>query len=275
MEPFLRYVRPALLLSALALLIFSSCRRVFDYSIYAADLPDGYEQRLNTPNLAAIKASGVSSNDSFTVAVLSDTHYFIDELHQAVERINSRDDILFTVICGDLSDQGLTSEYLNFHDEIIRLKRPFLTVIGNHDYLANAENIFDRMFGDRNYVLDLSRYHFIFFDNIFWEKNGRPDFGWLEQQLQNAGERTPILFSHIPPYDDQYDDAAREQHRQLAHDYGIALSVHGHMHNYHSDALSTPPTHYLVVPSTGNRQYCTITFNASGDTPVRTELVNF
>lgn len=275
--PRLRTTLLLLLLSSLpALLLLNGCKRVFEYSLYTPDLPDRYRQKLNERHLGTIRANGTGQKTHFTIAVLSDTHYFLDEVHDAVDRINKDTNILFTVITGDLSDQGLTREYMEFYDEITRLEKPFLTVIGNHDYLSNAEKVYDQMFGPaRNFNLDLAGYRFIFFDNIFWEKNGRPDFDWLEQQLSTRpSETVPVLFSHIPPFGDQYDPTADARHRQLVKDHGVRLSVHGHTHAYSSGTFDDDNNQYVVVPSTGNKQYCTISFGPAGE-DILVTLVNF
>ena len=64
------------------------------------------------------------------------------------------------------------------------LNKPYLTVIGNHDYLSNGEVIYKQMFGDYNYSFEFNKNKFILFDDIIIESNNNPDFNWLSMQFQ-------------------------------------------------------------------------------------------
>ena len=119
------------------------------------------------------------------------------------------------------------------------------------------------MFGPLNYSLELGGYHFVFFDNIFWEKGGDPDFDWLESQ-QIADGFTPILISHIPPTGDQYDDASRQRHLSITRSWGLPLSIHGHLHHYAYSGPDDAGTRYLQIPDPSKRQLVTVSFRTGG-----------
>ena len=113
-----------------------SCKKVFEYTPYSAQLANGYDEITTEKNIQKISGAEKQTG-SFKIAILADSHYFIDELAEAVNTINSRNDIAFTIVAGDMSDQGLEKEYMQLYDQLKRLKTPLFTVIGNHDYLAN------------------------------------------------------------------------------------------------------------------------------------------
>ena len=258
-------------------LLFAGCKKTFEYSPFSGETPGDYTELRTETNMEALRTAGASETGVFKVAFLADTHYFMDELEEAVKRINATDDVDFVVIAGDMSDQGLQKEYTQFYDLASQLNKPVFTDIGNHDYLANAEAIYAKMFGPLNYTLEYRGHKFIFFDNIFWEKNGTPDFNWLKEQASSA--RTtglqPILISHIPFFGDQYDSTSRRKHTDIIAQQNIRLSVHGHQHSYsYTPVDENNDTHKcLVVPAIGKRSYCVVSFD-SGKDPVVTS-VNF
>lgn len=269
-----RFTRLALLTIICVCSIFFGCKKTFEYSPYSGETDKRHTELTTGKNIEEIKA-GTVETDKFKVAFLSDTHYFHDELDEAINRINADNNIAFVVVCGDLSDQGLQKEYTFFYDQATRLNKPILTVIGNHDYLANAEDIYASMFGPTNYTLDYHEFRFIFFDNVFWEKNATPDFDWLNAQASSAvaENKKPVLISHIPFFGDQYDSTSREKHLEIVRSNNISLSVHGHQHTYSYTAI-TDNSKCLVVPSIGNRSYCTVSFDPMSKEPV-VETVNF
>lgn len=252
------------LLFLLCTYLCSSCKKTFEYSPYSGDVP-AYYNALNTEkNLQKIQAQ-TNGNGTFRVAFISDTHYFHDEFTDAINQVNNDNSIDFVVICGDMSDQGLNKEYLYFYDQAKEFNKPMLTVIGNHDYLANAERAYAEMFGPVNYTLDHEGYRFIFFDDIFWEKGAKPDFDWMEAQARSANTAglKPVLISHIPYFGDQYDSISKNRELQIIKQENITLSVHGHQHTYSYTSIFDSTDHYkcLVVPTIGKRSYCIVTFS--------------
>lgn len=246
------------------------CQKVFEYTPYSSQLADGYDELTTQKNLEKLDAHNENEAKPFTIALLSDTHDHYTELKMAVDAINSRSDIAFTIIAGDMSDQGMEKEYMLLYDQLKRLKQPLLTVIGNHEYLANAATIYQKMFGPVNYSFTYSSYKFIYFDSNFWEKNGCPDFDWLNAELTATDGATPILISHIPPFGDQYDTTSTRIHRSLTSRGQVPLSIHGHIHRYSYNDYFGDGTNYLVVPSLEKRELCLVTFDA-GKITVRRE----
>ena len=249
---------------------FSGCERPFNFSPYDGRVPDEFRHTTQR-NLTEILRRDTAQQQAFKIALLSDTHYHYDDLHDAVQHINTKNDIAFVVVTGDIAESGLLGDFIFFHKTMQKLRIPYLTVIGNHDYLANGEKIYQQMFGDLNYSFIFNNTKFIMFDNVFWESDKAPDFPWLEHELGNneisekeSGYIKPyrhiIPFSHIPPFDQQFRDHASLYHQLLVKN-GVFLSVHGHRHSYFLDELFGDGIRYLTIPSPQKRSYCELIIN--------------
>tara|TARA_B110000091_G_C13717824_1_gene433439 strand:+ start:99 stop:560 length:462 start_codon:yes stop_codon:yes gene_type:complete len=137
-----------------------------------------------------------------------------------------------------------------------KLKKPYLTVIGNHDYNSNGAAIYKKMFGDYNYTFEFSESKFILFDDVVWESNKKPDFDWLSKELNNTKMfKQVFVLAHIPPHGDQFDDDMEQTYRLLMEENEIPLSIHGHTHSYFYEENTVS---YLTVPSLKEPTYCIV-----------------
>lgn len=202
----------------------------------------------------------------YSVALLSDSHYHFDDLRDVVKDINARDDIAFIIVTGDITDNGLQKEFELFHRIMAGSIRPYITVIGNHDYLSNGAEVYRQMFGPFNYSFTFRQVKFVMWDNVQWESNKYPDWKWLGSALSEpAGDKEGsnsyhhvIPFSHIPPFDDQLSANAADFH-ELLRTNKITLSIHGHKHEYSDYELYGDEIHYVTIGSPQKRGYAILT----------------
>lgn len=200
------------------------------------------------------------------IALVSDTHYHFEDLEDAIDDINHRGDATFVVATGDITENGLKKEFEIFHDVMARLSVPYLTVIGNHDYLANGGEVYRLMYGDFNYQFAFQGISFVMFDNVIWESNKAADYEWLEHAMSESAEsdetshplRHKIIFSHIPPFDGQLEEK-RDLFHSLLRKHGASISIHGHRHEYFNDDLMGDGLHYVTVGSPEKRSYAVLT----------------
>lgn len=239
---------------------FGSCDPWFAYSPFEGHLSEAYHGTTEK-NLALINALDTDDSRPFKIAVLSDPHYHYSKLYDAVAHINAQDDFAFAVVVGDLSENGLKQEFVYFYDAMSKLRIPYLTVIGNHDYLSNGEIIYSQMFGPYNYSFVFNKVKFVFFDNNTIESLKEPDMNWFDAQVSsNEGYNHVIPVSHIPPYDQQMKNHYRAFHQMLV-DNDIDLSVHGHRHDWSMEEVYGDGVDYLTVSSPQKRAYTEVSIN--------------
>jgi 3',5'-cyclic-AMP phosphodiesterase len=247
------------------LTLFGGCDNPFSFSPFEARTPD--ELRNTTEkNLRMIEEIDNSHDTVYSVALLSDSHYHFDDLRDAIEDINARKDIAFLIVAGDITENGLQKEFELFHRIMAGSNRPYLTVIGNHDYLSNGAEVYRQMFGPFNYSFTFQRVKFVMWDNVQWESNKYPDWEWLANSLSEpAAEKEErnayhhvIPFSHIPPYDGQLSADAAAFH-ELLRVNKIAVSIHGHKHEYSDYELYGDGIHYVSIGSPQKRGYVILT----------------
>lgn len=235
------------------------CEDYFEYSPYAANVKSSYkgthEQNLNY----LIKADS-TQKEEIKFAVIADSHYNYHELNEAIVNINSRTDIDFVIANGDIADHGYLKEYELFHENMHKLIQPYVTVIGNHDYKSNGDEVYKQMYGEPNKSFSFANNLFILFDDVFWESNKNPDFDWLEQELAHSEQYNKVfVICHIPPYGEQFTDEFEEKYKQLMLQYNVDLSIHGHIHRYEFGDYYGDGMSYVAVESIMDKEYGLIT----------------
>ena len=244
------------------LCISAGCDPWFAYSPYEAHVADAYLDTTEK-NVALINAIDRNDGASFKVALLSDPHYHYGKLNDAVKHINEGD-YSFAIVAGDLTENGLKQEFVYFHETMAGLAMPYVTVIGNHDYLSNGEIIYSQMYGVNNYSFVFNNVKFVLFDNNTLESGKEPDLEWLAKELVNdKGYDHVIPFSHIPPYDQQMKHHYARFHDLLVRNK-IALSVHGHRHDWSREDVFGDGIEYLTVSSPQKRSYTELSVTPAG-----------
>ncbi len=262
-----RYFTPIALLGVLS---FQSCEDLVEYSPYDVRVR---VTNVNADNIRKIVATDLvlNRNDTFTFAVISDPHTFYADLADAVSSINANKQVQFTVVDGDVTDAGLFKEFDWEYRQISKLKTPFVTVVGNHDYLSNGKEIFHKMYGPSNFSFEFHGTKLVFFDDIVWENgNRRPNFEWLSDELNDSiAHNHQLFFAHIPSGSDQLA-GENDTVFQSTLKGKVDLAFFGHHHNYDDNQMDG--YRYIVVGSVSRRYYSLVTVTA--DTVV-TRKVNF
>jgi Predicted phosphohydrolases len=261
-----RLTRFWLILVSLTIVLFVfGCDDLIEYSPYDVRV------RVTNVNPDAIQAITVAENDSvpFVFAVISDPHTYYSDLADAVSSINKNPELLFTVVCGDITDEGLFKEFDWEYNVISKMNIPFISVIGNHDYLSNGKLIYNKMYGPTNFSFEYRNTKLVFFDDVVWENNNAtPDFSWLSETLNNGDAYAhQLFFSHIPPGNDQLEGFRDSTFRSVLKNK-VDLSFFGHNHNYEN--VQADGFRYIVVGSVCKRYYTVVTVEA--DTVVTKEV---
>lgn len=240
------------------LLLLTQCDKVFEFSPYSAYVPNSKKGETERNLKLLYSNTNTKVFTPFSFALISDSHLWYDELHDALELINAMDSVEFVIHGGDLTDGGLIKEYDIFLNEMEHLKVPYFTVIGNHDLLANGRSIYADIYGSENYSFVYKKCKFIFFNNVVWELDfAEPDFRWLRSQLLDRDKyRHVFVTAHIPPWSEQFFLSYYYVYFKLMYDYNVSLTIHGHHHHYGEltgdTLLEFPVANNLVI---GSPQY--------------------
>lgn len=246
---------------------FASCDEMTDFSPYDANTE---HSNVNSVNISEI-LSKQQPGDSLVFIAISDTHTEYSDLRAAVTTINEMEGISFVMVCGDITDWGLFNEFDDYYHLISRLNIPFVTLIGNHDYLSNGKLIFNKMFGPTNYYFDIGHYRMVVFDNVVWENgNQEPDFNWFQQTLNVPEGMTSVACYHIHPLDPQLGNGYADKMRGIIEKYPVSLSIFGHGHDCWEEGINN--RRYFMVPDITMRNMAKITLANQAAT---IEILNF
>ncbi|RZK37517.1 MAG: metallophosphoesterase, partial [Pedobacter sp.] len=174
-----------------------------------------------------------SAGSTVKIAVSGDTQRYYKESEEFVKYINSREDIDFVILNGDISDFGLLLEFYGIYKIYDRLNVPFISIVGNHDLVANGSDIYKRMFGPLNFTFNYAGIKFVCHDTNGREYNFNesiPNLNWLAENLKlDAGTDRIVAFSHVPPTDDDFDPKLSKPYQDLFNKTpGVLASLHSH-----------------------------------------------
>ncbi|MCF0063156.1 metallophosphoesterase [Dyadobacter chenwenxiniae] len=235
----------------------TACEGVFQYNPNQVIFKDS-ETNLNQKNIERIKA--IPLKDTVRFILMGDTQRWYDETDAFIKSANSQKDIAFVLHAGDISDFGLSQEFKWVNEIMIKLKCPYLTVIGNHDLVANGPAAYRKIYGPMDYSFEYGDNKFIFINTNSREYifNGAvPDLNWLKSQLaDNHDNKNAIVVAHIPPFDGDFDPKLQEGYAGLlANDPNVKFTLYGHQHTFRDGDFYGDGVHYYLTTSTGERGY--------------------
>ncbi|WP_439583616.1 metallophosphoesterase family protein [Dyadobacter bucti] len=238
-----------------------SCEGIFQYNPNQIILNDD-EKNLNRKNIERIQKLPLT--DTVRFILMGDTQRFYDEASDFVKSANNQRNIAFVLHAGDISDFGLTQEFRWVNEIMQKLKYPYVTVIGNHDLVANGPAAFGRMYGDLDYSFEYGDNKFIFIDTNSREYafNGAvPDLEWLQSELaSNTSGKNAIVVAHVPPFNGDFDKNLESRYAGiLAADPNVKFTLYGHEHGYRDGFIYNDGVDYYVTTTVGERGYMIVT----------------
>lgn len=201
----------------------------------------------NQKEIAALPQKPAGS--TLRIAVSGDTQRSYQEAKDFVDHINSRNDIDFVFLDGDISDFGLLLEFKGIFDIYDRLRVPFISVIGNHDLVANGRLIYERMFGPLNFTFNYAGIKFVCHDTNGreYDFNGQtPNINWLKENLKlEPGISHIVAIAHVPPTDADFDPKLVASYESLFNQTpGLLAGIYAHQHSklsiYYKDGTGVP-----------------------------------
>lgn len=250
-----------ILLLALISFILSGCDMI-EYHPYDGRISG--ETGINAKNIAKIEKS-CEGKKTFRFAMLGDTQRWYDETEDFVKHINKRDDIDFIIHGGDLADFGLTREFEWMRDILSKLKAPYVALLGNHDCLANGEQIFRKIWGEPNFSFLAGNVKFICLNTNALEYDYSrpvPDFAFMEGEFENKVEEheKTIFAMHVPPFNDQFNNNVAKVFQMYIKEFpNLQFCLNAHTHRLAADDLFNDGIIYYSPPNIKKRNYIIFT----------------
>lgn len=148
---------PKLLYPSFLCLLMAGCDMI-DYHPY--DVHISGETDVNAHNIAQIEQN-CQNKTTIRFVTMGDSQRWYDETDDFVSHLNKRNDIDFVIHGGDVSDFGVTNEFLWQRDIMNKLKIPYVVLLGNHDCLGTGEETYRVIFGDPNFSFIAGRVKFV------------------------------------------------------------------------------------------------------------------
>ncbi|MBE6230354.1 MAG: metallophosphoesterase [Bacteroidales bacterium] len=258
-------------ITALTILVCSmicSCSAL-DYHPYDAHITGA--KNLTEKNVRLIEEA-LEGKKEFRFAMISDTQRWFDETEMAIEAINARDDIDFVVHGGDLSDFGITDEFMWMRDLLCKFRAPHITVIGNHDCIGTGKASYETIYGAANYAFNAGDTRFICLNTNALEYDYScpiPDFNFIENELENwdPNIKKSIFLMHVKPFDDEFNNnVARVFQAYITRFPGLQFCIYGHNHNLAVNEPFNDGVKYYGCPNIADRIYLLFTVNEEGYT---------
>ncbi|NVO33376.1 metallophosphoesterase family protein [Hymenobacter lapidiphilus] len=236
------------------------------------------QKDLTAKNLAHLTAAPLSPGDTLRFVFAGDSQRFYDDAQDLVRSVNQQPGIQFMLISGDISDFGLGREMRWIDNELRKMKVPYLTVIGNHDHVANGREAYQEIFGPLNYSFVYADTKFVLIDTNSREYNfnGRvPDVPWLRGQLADLnGASRSVVISHVPPQDGDFDPNLRDAYAgTLRETSSLVFEMNGHRHDYGVGQPFNDGVTYVNSYAFEKRKYLIVT--VFGDKQFRIKQVSF
>lgn len=255
------------ILLLLALAIVAGCDSLFDVHPYDANF-DG-ETDINNHNMRRIE-DDCRDKLPLHVAFISDTHIDYADLRAMVDDINRRDSIDFVIHLGDLSDTGTTKEFVWTRERLSALRKPYVALIGNHDFLGTGEEVYVRMFGKFDFSFIAGRVKFLCLNTNATEYDyiaAVPNFDFMEEHwtADSALYDRTIVCMHARPYSDQFNNnVAKSFEYYINMMRGTMFCINGHDHSQKADDIYGDGVMYYGVDAAYNRNYMLFTIGKEG-----------
>lgn len=154
----------------------------------------------------------------YRFGILSDVHNQQDQtaestqdLQHALDHLNNKESVSFTVICGDISQNGTASEFQIYQNNVNTKSpnTPVYATTGNHDCGQGTSGLslsaWKQYTGnhDRCFEITQGTDHFLFFGMNKWSlgNSGTPyvttDIDWLESKLQKYQNDRCFIITHL------------------------------------------------------------------------------
>lgn len=251
----------------LAAAVMAGCDGVFDVHPYDVHF-DG-DRDINARGIEEIE-SMCRDKDTLRVAFISDTHCEYTEASEMIADINRRDSVDFVVHLGDLTNTGTTKEFVWCRDMMSKLEKPYVALIGNHDFLGTGDEVYVAMFGKMDFSFIAGRVKFVCLNTNATEYDyvaAVPNLDYMEEQMTEDSllfDRT-IICMHAAPFSDQFNNNVAKAFEHYVNLFpGLHFCIFGHDHYQKVLEPYDDGVIYYGVGSAEHRKYMLFTITTEG-----------
>ncbi len=215
------------------LILFAGCNLI-DYHPY--DVRITGERDVNTKNIQLIEEK-CQGKTSIRFIFMGDTQRWYDETESFVEAVNKRDDIDFVIHGGDMSDFGVTNEFLWQRDIMSGLEVPYVVLLGNHDCLGTGKETYKKVFGPTNFAFIAGNIKFVCLNTNALEYDFSepiPDLGFMENEMTNRRDEfeKTVISMHIRPYCPEFNNNVAKAFQYYVTQFpGLQFCTMAHEHS--------------------------------------------
>lgn len=206
---------------------------MFEYHPYDTTR-EGQPSHLNQTYINRIQGAD-DDRDTIRFVFMGDTQRSYDETEAFVKDVNKRTDIDFVIHGGDVSDFGMSKEYVWIHDIMKKLKVPYVALIGNHDIVGHGKEVYQDIYGDLNFSFVFRKTRFVCLNTNALEFDYAtpvPDFDYMMKFLTDTvGVNRTVVAMHAPPFDDQFNNNSGLMFNYIVSSYkNLLFCLHAHRH---------------------------------------------
>lgn len=248
---------------ALIMLIIGSCD-LMDTHPYSVHITG--DRNLNDRNIRFIEEA-CKNKDTIRFVLTGDTQAWFDETYDMVRCINEMGNIDFVVHGGDLSDFGMTEEFLWQRDLLRALDCPFVVIIGNHDCIGTGKLAYQKVFGKPNFSFKVGKIRFICLNTNALEfdySEPIPDLGYMRKLLRESESDSTwqytVVSMHAQPGADVFNNNVKNTFQEIVRRYPMPLfCTAAHDHNVGASELFNDGIIYHRSTSMDDRMFTLIT----------------
>ena len=199
------------------------------------------------------------SQTNFTFDVFGDNKNSVKTFENLIRKINA-DNSAFAIDIGDLVYDGEKEKFRFFINQIKKINKPLLTVVGNHEIKEDGRANYYVLFGKFYYSFAVGNSYFIVLDNANKKNIDAWQLDWLKKKLKKSQKyQNRFVFMHVPLFDPRKGDYKKghslkkikvaKRLNKLFDDNNVTMLFVSHIHGYYRGIWGKTP--YIITGGGG------------------------
>ncbi|NOX97811.1 MAG: metallophosphoesterase [Nitrospirae bacterium] len=214
--------------------------------------------KINNWNYCQLQKIDKTKNE-FSFAVFADNKNSITTFKNLINKLN-KEDVSFAIDVGDLVYDGEKEKFRFFINQIKKLNKPLLTVVGNHDIREDGRTNYYEIFGRFYYSFTVGNSYFIVLDDADENDLDPWQMVWLKNELKKSQDyKYRFVFMHVPLYDPRKGEHKRghslknlafaKKLNALFDQDDVTMLFVSHIHGYYRGIWGKTP--YIITGGAG------------------------